>query len=62
MRDGCACIVDAMGRLHPHRAHILDLVTPTPGRLLFGRAATISYVPVRLDVTDPELHTFSRHF
>jgi len=23
-----------MGRLHRHRCHILDLVTPTPGRVL----------------------------
>jgi hypothetical protein len=28
----CADLVDAMGRLHPQRCHILDLVTPTPGR------------------------------
>ncbi|MGH2687547.1 MAG: RraA family protein, partial [Actinomycetota bacterium] len=31
-----ADVVDAMGRLHRHRCHVLDLVTPTPGRLLFG--------------------------
>ena len=46
--DGChrsqgADLVDAMGRLHRHRCHILDLVSPTPGRTLFGPAATISY-------------------
>lgn len=40
-----ADVVDAMGRLHRHRCHILDLVSPTPGRVLFGRAATISFVP-----------------
>jgi hypothetical protein len=33
---------DAMGRLHRHRCHLLDLVTPTPGRTLFGPAVTIS--------------------
>ena len=27
----CADLVDAMGRLHRHRCHILDLVSPTPG-------------------------------
>ena len=41
----CADIVDAVGRLHRHRCHILDLVTPTPGRVLFGPAVTISYFP-----------------
>ena len=51
-----------MGRAHPHRAHILDLVTPTPGRVLFGRAATISYVPVRTDVQDEKRHNFARLF
>jgi regulator of RNase E activity RraA len=40
-----ADIVDAMGRLHRHRCHILDLVSPTPDRILFGRAATISFAP-----------------
>lgn len=40
-----ADLVDAMGRLHGHRCHILDLVTPTPGRVLFGPCATISFFP-----------------
>jgi hypothetical protein len=39
----CADLVDAMGRMHRHRCHILDLVSPTPGRTLFGQAVTISY-------------------
>jgi hypothetical protein len=29
----CADLVDAMGRLHRHRCHILDLIRPTPGRV-----------------------------
>jgi hypothetical protein len=41
----CADIVDAMGRLHRHRCQILDLVSPTPGRTLFGPAVTIFYFP-----------------
>src|SRR5215203_4963995 len=40
-----ADLVDAMGRLHRHRCHILDLVSPTPRRVLFGPAVTISYFP-----------------
>ncbi|HEU4916612.1 MAG TPA: RraA family protein [Acidimicrobiia bacterium] len=47
-----ADLVDAMGRIHRHRCHILDLVSPVPGRRLFGPAVTISYFPTcnaRLD-------------
>lgn len=40
-----ADLVDAMGRIHDHRSHLLDLVTPTPGKRLFGPAVTISYFP-----------------
>lgn len=40
-----ADLVDAMGRLHRHRCHILDLVSPMPDRVLLGWAATISFVP-----------------
>ena len=43
----CADIVDALGRRHRHRAHLLDLVSPTPGRLLFGPAVTISFFPTK---------------
>lgn len=40
-----ADLVDAMGRRHRHHCHILNLVSPTPGRVMFGRAATISFAP-----------------
>lgn len=33
-----ADLVDAMGRLHRHRCHLLDLISPTPGRVLSGEA------------------------
>jgi regulator of RNase E activity RraA len=46
----CASLVDAMGRLHDHRAHLLPLVSPNPARPLFGPAATIGFLPVRADV------------
>jgi regulator of RNase E activity RraA len=49
-----ADLVDALGRLHRHRCHILDLVTPTPGRVLFGPAVTISYFPSCSAGLDPE--------
>jgi len=41
----CADLVNAMGRMHRQRCHILDRVSPTPGRTLFGQAVRISYFP-----------------
>ena len=58
----CADLVDAMGRLHRHRCHILDLVTPTPGRVLFGPAVTISYFPSCSAALDPERYNFANLF
>lgn len=57
-----ADLVDAMGRLHRHRCHVLDLVSPTPGRPLFGQAATISYFPTCEAALDPEQFNFARLF
>ena len=57
-----ADLVDAMGRLHRHRCHVLDLVSPTPGRSLFGQAATISYFPTCEAALDPERFNFARLF
>jgi regulator of RNase E activity RraA len=53
-RVACASLVDAMGRLHSHRAHILSLVSPAPRRL-FGPVATIAYLPYRDDLPQTEL-------
>jgi 4-hydroxy-4-methyl-2-oxoglutarate aldolase len=58
----CADLVDAMGRLHRHRCHILDLVTPTPGRVLFGPAVTISYFPSCTAALDPERYNLASLF
>jgi regulator of RNase E activity RraA len=52
-RVACASLVDAMGRLHSHRAHILSLVSPSPRRL-FGPVATIAYLPYRDDLRQTE--------
>src|SRR6188768_1970511 len=57
-----ADLVDAMGRLHRHRCHILDLVTPTPGRVLFGPAVTISYFPTCSAALDPERYNLANLF
>jgi regulator of RNase E activity RraA len=58
----CADLVDAMGRKHRHRCHILDLVTPTPGRVLFGPAVTISYFPSCSAALDPERYNLANLF
>lgn len=58
----CADLVDAMGRLHRHRSHILDLVSPTPGRTLFGPAVTISYFPSCSATFDPERYNLGNLF
>src|SRR4249919_1023980 len=57
-----ADLVDAMGRLHRHRCHILDLVSPTPGRVLFGPAVTISYFPSCSAGLDPERYNLANLF
>lgn len=49
-RLGCATLVDAVGRVHSHRAHIPAMSSPDPLRPLFGPAATISYLPFREDL------------
>jgi 4-hydroxy-4-methyl-2-oxoglutarate aldolase len=57
-----ADVVDAMGRLHQHRCDLLDLVSPTPGRVLFGPAVTISYFPTCRTALPPERYNFKRLF
>jgi regulator of RNase E activity RraA len=52
---GCAALVDAMGRIHDHRAHLLPLTSPTPNRWLFGSAVTIAYLPYRDDLPQTNL-------
>ncbi|HVM45762.1 MAG TPA: RraA family protein [Candidatus Thermoplasmatota archaeon] len=51
---------DAVRKLYPHRHHVLGLVTPTPGRVLFGQAATMLFAPSRADVPK-ERQDFERH-
>ncbi|MFC9912447.1 RraA family protein [Streptomyces sp. NPDC127197] len=55
-------VVDAMGRMHRHRCHIDDLVSPTPGRVLLGPAVTISFLPACQEALPPEQFSFSRLF
>lgn len=57
-----ASLTDALGRLSKNRFHILDLVSPTPEKVLRGFAATVRYVPLRDDIFDGEIHTFGHFF
>ena len=50
----CSSLVDAIGRVHRHRAHILNLVSPAPRRM-FGPVATIAYLPYRDDLPQTEV-------
>jgi 4-hydroxy-4-methyl-2-oxoglutarate aldolase len=45
-----SAVCDAMARRFDHRAHVLDLVTPTPGAVLVGPAATLQFFPNRRDL------------
>ncbi|MFH8445330.1 RraA family protein [Streptomyces sp. NPDC018026] len=51
----CASLVDAMGRIHKHRAHILALASPDPTRTLFGPAVTVAFRPYRDDLPQTQL-------
>ena len=57
-----ATLTDAIGQICGHRSHILDLVSPTPGRKLFGRVVTIRYIPYRADMSDDGGRNFARYF
>lgn len=58
----CADLVDAVGRIHRHRAHVLDLVSPSPEQKLFGRAVTISFFPTCTQLLDGETYSFGHLF
>lgn len=58
----CAALVDAMGRRYRHRADLAGFLSPTPGRPLFGPAATVEFLPYRDDLFDPAEHSFAALF
>ncbi|MFE7776984.1 RraA family protein [Streptomyces sp. NPDC057445] len=62
VRVRTADVVDAMGRFHRHRCHLTDLKSPTPDRLLFGPAVTISYLPSCQKALPPERYNFADLF
>ncbi len=48
-----------MMRRHGYRAHVTDLVSPAPERVLLGPAVTMQFMPLRADLLDPARHDFS---
>ena len=54
----CSAICDAMMRRHAHRAHVMDLVSPTPERWVLSPALTMQFLPLRADRFVPERHDF----
>jgi regulator of RNase E activity RraA len=61
-RVSCSALVDALIDRYNHPAHILDLVSPAPGRVLFGPAVTIRFIPLRKDIAHPVQHNFASLF
>lgn len=59
---GVADVIDAMTQMFAHRAHVIGLDSPDPGRILFGPAATIGFMPVRKDLMDPRRHSLGPYF
>lgn len=55
-----ASLTDAVSWRYGHTAHVLDLVSPTPGRVLFGEVATLPFVPLREDAADRDEHSFAK--
>ena len=59
---GVADVIDAMAMEYEHKAHIIHLHSPDPNRVLFGRAVTIGFLPVRKDLMDKEKHSLAPAF
>ncbi len=58
----CSALVDSVAQRYNHPAHVLDLVSPNPGAVLFGRAATIRFMPTRRDLQHPVENDFASLF
>ncbi|MEV6790827.1 RraA family protein [Streptomyces sp. NPDC051320] len=55
---GVADVTDAIGRLHRHHSHMVDLSSPAPDRLLFGPAVTMSFFPTCEDALPSRTFNF----
>jgi 4-hydroxy-4-methyl-2-oxoglutarate aldolase len=61
-RPSVAAVTDALGRVLNHQANVPDLVSPTPGRVLFDVAVTIRFLSHQEDLLREEVNSFARCF
>jgi len=61
-RVSTSALRDCLARVHGHPAAVIDLVTPTPERVLFGPAATIRFLPHRADLFTEPSHDFAHAY
>lgn len=61
-RVSSSALHDCLITVHRHPCTINDLVCPTPGRVLFGRAATIAFLPHRADLFAGREYDFARMY
>lgn len=61
-RPSVAAVTDALGRVLGQQANVLDLISQTPGRVLFGAAVTIRFLPFREDLFQDDANSFARCF
>lgn len=57
-----AAVADALGRILQQQSNVLDLISPTPGRVLFGVAVTIRFLPFREDLFGDGANSFAQCF
>jgi hypothetical protein len=61
-RPSVTALTDALGRAPNHQANVLDLVSPTPGRVPFGIGLTIRFLSYREDLFREQVNSFARCF
>lgn len=61
-RVSTSALSDCLATVHRHPAAIVDLVTPTPERVLFGPAATMRFLPHRADLFRAPVHDFAHQY
>ena len=61
-RVSASALRDCLAQVHDHPAAVVDLVTPTPDRVLFGIAATMRFLPHRADLFTERAHDFAHQY
>ena len=52
-----ADVIDALMKMYDHRGHIIGLTGPAKNTKIVGPAVTISFLPLRKDLMDPQRHS-----